>query len=92
MKVDDKDDNTDKTITIILKAFLLDRKGKSFKGVSSSNRDHRHDTCHSVSFGNFFNIDKTNNKLYLLMHESLLILGITPQLNLQNYFIPLPLF
>ena len=78
MKVDDKDNNNDKTITMIVKAFLLDRKGKSFKGVSSSNRDHINDTCHCVSFDNFCIIDKTNNKRYLLIHESLLILRDHP--------------
>ena len=46
----------------------------------------------SASLGNFCFIDRTNNELDLLIHESLLILRDRPTLNFQSSSVPPCLF
>jgi len=71
----------------------INRKGNSVKGaVKSAITDHVNDTGHSASLDDFCIIDKVNNELELLIHESLLILKDRPSLNFQSSSIPLYLF
>ena len=70
----------------------INKKGSSVKGASSAIRDHIKDTGHSSSLDNFCIIDRTNNELDLLIHESLLIPRHRPTLNFQRSSIPLSLF
>ena len=70
----------------------ISKEGKSVKGTSSAITDHIKDTAHSASLDNFCTIDRTNNELDLLIHESLLILRDRPTLNFQSSSIPLCLF
>ena len=55
----------------------------SLQGISASSaiRDHIKDAGHSASLDDFCIIDKTNNKLDLLIRESLLTLRDRPALN-----------
>ena len=64
-------------------------KGNSVKDASSACRDHIEDTGHNAFLENFCIIDRTNNELDLLIHESLLILRDCPKLNSHSSPIPL---
>ena len=71
----------------------INRKGNSVKGaVKSAIKDHAKDTGRSASMDDFCIIDKANNELELLIHESLFILKDRPYLNFQSSTIPLCLF
>ena len=70
----------------------INRKGNSVKGAASAIKDHVNDTGHSASLDDFCIIDKVNNKLEFLIHESLLILKDRPTLNFQSSSISLCLF
>ena len=56
------------------------------------NRDHIKDTGHSASLDDSCIINKTNNELDLLIHDSLLILRDPPTLNFQHSSIPFAYF
>ena len=70
----------------------INKKGNSVKVTLSAFRDHIKDTGHSASLDNFCIIDRTNNELELLIHESIPILRDRPTLNFQSSSIPLCLF
>ena len=58
----------------------INKKGNSVKSTSSAIGDHIKDTGHSASLDNFCIIDRTNNELDLIIHESVLILRDRPHL------------
>ena len=72
--------------------FGINKKGISIKGASSSTRDHINETGHAAPFDDFCILNKANNNIDLLIHESLLILRDGLTLNQQNSSILLYLF
>ena len=68
------------------------KKGNSVKSASSAIRDHIKDTGQSTFLDNFCIIDRTNDQLDLLIHESLLTLRDRPTLNFQSSSIPFVYF
>ena len=70
----------------------INKKGNSVKGTSSAIRYRIKDNGHSGLLDDFCTIDKTNNELDLLIHESLLSFRDRLMLNFQSSSIPLCLF
>ena len=69
----------------------VNKAGLKVKGGPSAIRDHINQSGHAASPKDFSILDRANNELDLLIHESLLILRDRPVLNSQQSSIPLVL-